>query len=224
MIEWWTEANTGMIGGIGGAAAGVIGGGFGSLVGVCAPRGKLKTLIIGTHVLLVGASVLLLGAGICANSSGQPYHVFYPLMLAGSIGVGILGGLLPVTLFAYRAAEARVSVQNDATRDPNLAAPNAALVRAIVESWGLGGSLRQLSLRLAWVMIALTLFAGFNAAWLLANGGAFRAWFPWAMVALGPGVAAIVCWSMPRGLLATANNARAMLDQQRLAAEELRRG
>ncbi len=73
-------------------------------------------------------------------------------------------------------------------------------------------------------MLALTLFAGVNGAWLLAGGSPLRSWFPWAIVALVVGVGGALCWSMPRMLLATANNARAMLDQQRLAAEELRRG
>ncbi len=150
MIEWWTEESSTLIGALGGAAAGVIGGGFGSLMGVCAPRGKLKSLVTSTHTLLVIASGVLLGAGIYANATGQPYHVFFPLMLAGSIGVSVLGALLPVTLFAYRAAAARASGPAEPARDPNLAAPNAAFIRVIVDSWGIAGSLRQLSLRLAW--------------------------------------------------------------------------
>jgi hypothetical protein len=44
------------------------------------------------------------------------------------------------------------------------------------------------------------------------------------MVALGPAIAALICWMLPRTLLASANAARGVLDQHRLAAEELRRG
>jgi len=224
VTEWWTVQHGNWIGPIGGAAAGVLGGLLGSAIGVCAPRGILKTPVIAAHMLISLACAGVLGAGIFANLSGQPSHVFYPLMLAGSIGMGVLGGLLPVTLFAYRIADARKQIEAAMPGDPNLAAPNPAMIRAIVDSWGSGGSLRSLSLTLAAAMGVLMLVGGVTGVTLLVNGSPFRSWFGWSMVAICTGVAAVLCWMLPRMLLATANAARGVLDQQRLAAEEFRRG
>jgi hypothetical protein len=229
VIEWWTAQQSNVVGGVGGALVGVLGGGvLGPAIGVCAPRGLLKAPVLAMHGLLIILGVCALGAGVCANLSGQPGHVYRPLMLMGSIGTGVLGGLLPVTLWAYRLADARKPGSRDSAdpppRDPNFRAPNAAVIRAVVDAWSRGGPLRRLCLRLAALMSLLALGGVVAASVVAARGGARTEWYPWTLLVIGPGVAGVVCWMLPRSMLATANAGRGVLDQQRLAAEELRRG
>ena len=107
MIEWWNAHDGNLYGAIGGSALGVLGGCLGAAMGVLAPRGKGRGPIIGgmAAVLLVGAAAL--GVGLFALVRGQPYHVWYPLMLCGSLAVLVLGPLVPVVRSRYRQAEAR---------------------------------------------------------------------------------------------------------------------
>lgn len=222
MIEWWTAQQGNMIGAVGGAAVGVLGGGLGTLIGVCAPRGVLKTPVIATHALVILVGAAALAAGVVAHLTGQPRHVYYPLMLGGSITVGVLAGLFPMTLWAYRMAAARKQAGPGSPAD--VRGPSPAIVHAIVECWGEGGALRSLSLRVAGVMAIIAVGSSVAAVAFALRGERFGSWSVWGLVAFGPAIAAVLCWMLPRTLLATANNARTVLDQQRLAAEELRRG
>lgn len=107
MSDWWDPQSSGMIGGLLGAAAGVFGGLLGAAIGVLAPRGKCKRLIIGAQVSAVAVGVAALVAGVAAVVMGQPYHVYYPLLLAGFILTVVMGAMLPVTLKRYRQADQR---------------------------------------------------------------------------------------------------------------------
>jgi hypothetical protein len=49
----------------------------------------------------------LLTAGIAALLTRQAYEVWFGLGLPGLIGLAVLGGNLPMVLWAYRAAEER---------------------------------------------------------------------------------------------------------------------
>jgi hypothetical protein len=69
--------------------------------------------VVGAQVTVIAACVLLLVAGVIAWLSGQPYGVWYGLLLPGVIGTVIFGGLLPVTLARYREAELRKSQARD---------------------------------------------------------------------------------------------------------------
>jgi len=105
---WWSGESAGMIGGIVGSGLGILGGLIGSLVGTLAPRG------IGRKYLLGGMLTMLV---LCALSSitglyallltGQPYQVWYPLVLLGGLGTLAICVLLPVTIRVYRQAEQR---------------------------------------------------------------------------------------------------------------------
>ncbi len=107
MNEWWNAYNGNMIGAYGGAAIGVLGGTLGALAGTLAPRGKCKGLILGGMIALALMGVVLLVAGITAVIVGQPYHVWYPLVLGGGILTVVCGPLVPVIRLRYRQAEAR---------------------------------------------------------------------------------------------------------------------
>lgn len=107
MLEWWTASNAGLFGGIAGSVVGLLGATFGTAGGILAPRGKAKPLIVGGMLVVstIGAAALVVG--IVALIQGQPYHVWYPLLLLGGLTAGLFGGLTPVVLVRYRQADAR---------------------------------------------------------------------------------------------------------------------
>ena len=89
---WWNGSQGGWIGGILGTVLGL----FGALIGIVASSGRGRRIAI---PLMTGAIILcalLLAVGVIAWGSGQPYAVWYPLMLCGAIGVCVIGSLLPV--------------------------------------------------------------------------------------------------------------------------------
>jgi hypothetical protein len=83
------------------------------MVGVCAPRGKAKSLVVGLAWSLLAGSVALLAIGIGAWVSGQPFGIWYGLGLAGLIGVSVIGANMPVMFYAYRKAEERKMAARD---------------------------------------------------------------------------------------------------------------
>ncbi len=106
MTEWWSAQSSGLVhalGGILGALCGVLG----ALSGVLAPRGKGKALIVAGFVLFGLVGLGSLAASIVALAQGQPYHVWYPLLLGGALFSILPSVLLPVVLMRYRQAEAR---------------------------------------------------------------------------------------------------------------------
>ena len=95
-------------GAIGGSAVGLLGGILGTLTGVLAPKGKGRVPVIAAWIVSMALGVATLAVGIVAVVSGQPYGIWYPLVLLGAI----LGGITTMLLFlvvlpAYRAVEAR---------------------------------------------------------------------------------------------------------------------
>ena len=108
MIEWFSEQQAGMIGGIGGAVIGSIGGGvMGPLIGICAPRGKLKVPILSVMTMFVVVGIACMITGLVAWMLGQPAHVKWVFLLAGFIMAVVMGGLLPVVRHVYQNAERR---------------------------------------------------------------------------------------------------------------------
>jgi hypothetical protein len=63
--------------------------------------------VIGSLGLLLVCEAVLLVLGLTALLSGQPYGVWYGLLLPGAIGLVVLGSLAPVAMNAYRQAENR---------------------------------------------------------------------------------------------------------------------
>jgi hypothetical protein len=58
-------------------------------------------------MLLVAIGGAMLVTGIVGVVMGQPYHVYFPLLLAGFILVCVLTPLLPVIRMRYAQAEHR---------------------------------------------------------------------------------------------------------------------
>jgi hypothetical protein len=98
-----------------GTALGVLGGLWGGMAGMLAPRGRVRGLVVGGMWALLLASAVLLALGLIALLSGQPYGVWYGLGLPGAIGLVALGVNLPVIHRVYRAAEERKLAARDLT-------------------------------------------------------------------------------------------------------------
>jgi len=111
MSESWFDPNA--YAWIGGTFIGVAGGLIGSLVGVMAPKGKCKKLVLSLHFAVIAISLGFLVFGIVAIMQKQPYGVWYGLMLPGVIGTIVLGSLTPMIFSRYRQAEIRKSLAAD---------------------------------------------------------------------------------------------------------------
>lgn len=107
MSPWWSAFDGALFGAIGGSIIGVAGGILGAAAGVLAPRGKGRRIVLGTYFALMATGTILLIAGVYAVASGQPYHVWYPLVLIGGILALVLSLTLPAVRHRYRQAEVR---------------------------------------------------------------------------------------------------------------------
>jgi hypothetical protein len=105
MIEPWFDANQWAW--LPGTLLGVFGGLWGSLLGILAPQGKGRPLVLGLGWLFLGLSLLLLAAGLTALVSGQPYGVWYGLGLTGLVGTVVFAPLLSGAKKRYQEAEQR---------------------------------------------------------------------------------------------------------------------
>ncbi len=85
---WWNDRQAGLMGGIAGAAIGILGAIIGTLCGL--GRGRTIAVALAWCVLATGVAALL--AGGVAAASGQPYAVYYPLLLLGVIATLVMGG------------------------------------------------------------------------------------------------------------------------------------
>jgi MFS family permease len=108
MEPWFDPIRFGALyGGIGGGLLGSLGGVLGAAAGTLAPRGKGRSFILGAFTLLtvIGAGHLVLG--LYALAVGQPYGIWYPLVLIGALLTLVIGSLRPVVRKRYEEAEAR---------------------------------------------------------------------------------------------------------------------
>ena len=104
-VQPWFNPN--LAGGILGGGVGVLGAVYGTLVGVLAPRGKGRTFVMAMHWSAIALGATFLVAGIGAAVSGQPYGVWYSLLLPGALLVVLMGCMTPVIKQRYRQAEHR---------------------------------------------------------------------------------------------------------------------
>jgi hypothetical protein len=105
MSEPWFDANQWAW--VPGTALGCLAGLWGALAGVLAPRGKAKGLLWGTYWLLLGAGAVLLVVGLVAVVAGQPYGVWFGLLIAGVLVCVVFAPMAVVLRHTYRAAEER---------------------------------------------------------------------------------------------------------------------
>jgi hypothetical protein len=109
MADPWFDPNTfgayagAILGGGGGTLAGV----WGAMAGVLAPKGKARALVLGLGVAIAVSGAILAGVGLYAWIVGQPYGIWYPMLLSGSVVMIVCGCLVPVVRKRYAEAEAR---------------------------------------------------------------------------------------------------------------------
>lgn len=85
--QWFGGRSAGLFGGIGGALIGL----WGALIGVLSSRGKARHFVLGSANALLVIGIASLVGGVAAVGAGQPYSVYYPLLLIGIILVVVFG-------------------------------------------------------------------------------------------------------------------------------------
>jgi len=100
---WWGGKTAGLIGAIGGSTLGLTGGILGTLAGT----GRGLRFVLRFVPILIALGVLCASAGAVALLLGQPYAVYYPLLLLGGVTAGVCGGLFPVLRRRFRQIELR---------------------------------------------------------------------------------------------------------------------
>jgi hypothetical protein len=173
--------------------------------------------------LVAGAATFV--AGIVAVGSGQPYSVYYPLLMVGSLLVLLLGCSFPVMLMAYQMAEARqrdagfgstAAVEVGAGRSPTV-------MHLLVDLWGPEGRYRR-ALR-PWILGLLSL-GGLGVLCglvLLFLQSRFEVWFPVLLIGAEPLIGGLALFAMAASLSGAARNVQQTLERQRMEAEALRR-
>lgn len=90
-----------------GTAYGIVAGIMGGMVGVLGPRGRARSFVLRTWFILWLLAVALLVVGVVALVGGQPWGVWYGLLLPGAIGTLVVGGNSLVIQKTYRDVEQR---------------------------------------------------------------------------------------------------------------------
>ena len=96
-----------------GTAIGCLAGVWGSMVGILAPRGKARGLVVGGGAVLLVLALASGVAGIVAIVQRQPYGIWYGLLLPCVLCCFILPSMLPVIGRAYAEAERRRMTAED---------------------------------------------------------------------------------------------------------------
>jgi hypothetical protein len=99
---WWSDRTAGWVGGVGGTVLGLLGALIGTLCGLGIGRRVVLPLLIVGSVLGGGLFV----TGLIALAIGQPYGVYYPLLLCGVL-CGVLG-IVGVVVGRQRYAQAEL--------------------------------------------------------------------------------------------------------------------
>jgi hypothetical protein len=109
-VGWWTDRDAGLIGGIGGVVCGLLGGLVGSLGGC----GKARRFVLAICASSTVFGVVSLVVGVVALTLGQPYGVYYPLLLFGILLPAVMGPMFIVLRIAYQQRELRKMAAMDA--------------------------------------------------------------------------------------------------------------
>ena len=90
-----------------GTAYGVLAALMGGLVGWLVPLGRARAFVLRAWFTVWAAAVVLLIIGTVALINGQPWGVWYGLLLPGAIGTLVVGANSLVILKKYREVEER---------------------------------------------------------------------------------------------------------------------
>ncbi len=99
---WWNDTEAGWYGGMAGGLIGIIG----AIIGTLCSLGRGRSFAVGLGWFVLFAGVVSLAGGAVAVSTGQPYGVYYPLLLIGVIATLVMG--LNMRTIGKRFAEAEL--------------------------------------------------------------------------------------------------------------------
>ena len=100
---WWSDETAGWIGGVAGSAVGLLGAAFGTLTSL----GRGRRFVLAGLLALGFSGLGLLAVGVVALALGQPYAVWYPLVLMGVLDPVLAFALLPTARRRFDALELR---------------------------------------------------------------------------------------------------------------------
>jgi hypothetical protein len=100
---WWNDREAGWYGGMAGGLIGIIG----AIIGTLCSLGRGRSIAVGLGWLVLVAGVVSLVVGAIAVASGQPYAVYYPLLLIGVIATLVMGGNMRTIGRRFADAELR---------------------------------------------------------------------------------------------------------------------
>lgn len=100
---WWDDSTAGVIGAGLGATIGLLG----AVTGILAGTGRARRFVLASFVVALGLGVAMLAVGLVALAGGQPYAVYYPLLLGGGIVTFAFGLALPSVRKRYQDRELR---------------------------------------------------------------------------------------------------------------------
>ncbi len=103
VTPWWSGATAAWIGGVGGSVIGLCG----ALLGVLAGTGRGRRLVLVFVPVMIVLGIAAAAAGVIALTLGQPYAVYYPLLLGGGIVAFVFGFNYPFVIQRYRQLEFR---------------------------------------------------------------------------------------------------------------------
>jgi hypothetical protein len=90
---WWSGRQSALLGSIAGSALGILG----AAIGWLGSTGRARAFVLGTLKAFAWLGIAALVLGVGAVAAGQPYAVYYPLILLGTIAAS-LGFALPRSL------------------------------------------------------------------------------------------------------------------------------
>jgi hypothetical protein len=102
-FAWWNDQTAGWIGGLTGGVCGCLG----ALIGILASLGRARHFVLTLMKILAALGVISLFTGIVAVLAGQPYAVYYPLLLVGIIMTAVCGFNIPQVRRRYDEMELR---------------------------------------------------------------------------------------------------------------------
>lgn len=100
---WWSDPTAGRIGGAVGSAVGLLG----ALIGALCSLGRGRRFVVAGLIAMGVCGLGSLVAGGVALALGQPYAVWYPLVLLGVLAPALGFSLIPVAQRRFQALELR---------------------------------------------------------------------------------------------------------------------
>jgi len=108
--QWWGDGQGGLLGG----GFGILMGLFGAVVGTLGGRGKARRFVLAALKVLFAAGLVCLVVLAVALIDGQPFPVFFPLLIAGLLCTVLPARMIPMMRKRYEDLELRKIAARDA--------------------------------------------------------------------------------------------------------------